>query len=99
MSDVIKDPWIVQPPKQTAQVPVGFYTMAFQDIEDAKVPPTKPDDNGERWRFVLVIKTGPEAGYIASALTNKTLSDCPICRIMQPAGNGTRYPCLWAQAG
>jgi hypothetical protein len=62
------NPWVVQAPKQTDPVPVGFYTGPFKGIEDAEV------NSEARWRFVWDVATGPHAGKKATALCDKVIS-------------------------
>ncbi len=63
------NPWVVQAPKQTAQVPVGFYTAAFKGVEDYTL------QSGEtKWRFAWEVESGPHKGESASALTNPAIN-------------------------
>src|SRR3569623_2387219 len=64
------DPWIVQPPKQTAQVPVGFYQALFRGVSDI----TLPSDGSIKWRWEWEVQSGSEKGKIASALTDRSIS-------------------------
>lgn len=67
MSEV--NPWVVQAPKQAAQVPVGFYTALFKGVEEVKL------QTGEtKWRFAWEVKGGAEAGKQATAFTDQSIS-------------------------
>ncbi len=63
------NPWIVQAPKQSAQVPIGFYTAAFNGVEEVKL-----QDGSLKWRFAWEVKTGPEQGKQASALVDRSIN-------------------------
>ena len=69
MSNEVVNPWVVQPPKQTAQVPIGMYAVAFKGIEEVKLP-----DGSPKWRIAYEVQSGPSAGKIASALVDKTIN-------------------------
>ena len=62
-------PWVVQVPKQTAQVPVGRYFADFQGVNEIKL-----QDGSQKWRWEWAVTTGPEAGKVASALTDQSIS-------------------------
>jgi hypothetical protein len=65
----VNDPWVVQPPKQTAQVPVGAYTAEFVGLEDFALP-----TSGEvKWKWRWLVKAGPEQGKEATALTDRVI--------------------------
>lgn len=63
------DPWVVQAPKQIAQVANGFHLATFKGVETIKLPTT----GEERWRWTWEVQKGEEKGKIASSLT-----DCAI---------------------
>ena len=60
--------WVVQPPKQTAQVPDGSYIGTFEDAERLKIG----EDDKVRWKYR--VKTGGEAGKVASALSDMDIN-------------------------
>lgn len=64
------NPWVVQPPKQTGQVPNGFYTGEFQGVEEFALP----QDGSLKWRFAWQVDNGPEKGKMATALTDRSIS-------------------------
>lgn len=63
------NPWVVQTPKQVAQVPVGFYTASFKEVEEVKL-----QDGSLKWRFTWEVKGGAEAGKQATALTDRNIN-------------------------
>jgi hypothetical protein len=69
MGEVV-DPWIVQPVKQYTQVPNGFYTAIFKGVEDI----TLEKDGSLKWRFTWEVKTGPEAGHLATSLESRSIN-------------------------
>jgi hypothetical protein len=71
----LTDPWVVQAPKQAAQVPTGTYVGAeFVAVEDFTLPKT-----GEaKWKWRWKIKTGAEANKEATALTDKSISSTTL---------------------
>lgn len=67
------NPWVVQQPKQTAQVPVGFYTGAFRGVEEVKL-----QDGSAKWRWSWEVGSGPEKGKLATALTDRSISPAAL---------------------
>jgi hypothetical protein len=66
----MSNPWIVQPPKAAfASLPVGFYLGKFVGVEEVTLK------TGEsKWRFAWEVKSGAEAGKLATALTDRSIS-------------------------
>jgi hypothetical protein len=67
MSEV--NPWVVQAPKQTEQVPDGAYVGPFKGVEEVNLP-----DGSFKWRFPWEVQTGAHKGKIASALTDRSIN-------------------------
>jgi hypothetical protein len=63
------DPWVVQQPKQIGQVPTGNYVGTFKGVTEVKL-----QDGSVKWRWAWTVKSGPEAGKEASALTDRGIS-------------------------
>lgn len=64
------NPWIVKAPKQMEQVPCAMYSVAFKGCEDFVMP----RDGAKKWRFSWEVRTGEQAGKLATALTDQDIS-------------------------
>ena len=71
------DPWIVQAPKQTEQVPVGSYVSTFKGVTEIKL-----QDGSQKWRWAWTVSKGTEAGKVASSLTDRTISPTSLPGIL-----------------
>lgn len=67
------DPWVVQTPKQTAQVPIGTYFADYKGVEDKTIKDSAGVES-IKWLWTWEVKTGPEAGKLATALTDRNIT-------------------------
>ena len=67
------NPWEVQEKPQTQPVPPAIYYADFAGVADKVVKDFKTGQDVTRWLWRWKIKTGPEAGKDATALTEQTI--------------------------
>ncbi len=67
------NPWVVQTPKQGAQVPVGSYFADYKGVED-KVIKDAAGVEAVKWLWTWAVTKGSEAGKVATALTDRSIT-------------------------